>query len=393
MIEYRYLRGKDAGTAPKTEGRTMSGLAAPFNSVTTIGGSKYGFREKIAPGAFKKSISEGDVVLLDNHDSSKPLARTSAGTLDLSETKPGLAFEATPANTTYANDALENARAGNYGGMSFGFEVVRDQWTRGEEGQLDERTLLEVKVREISVCTFPAYDDTNVSARDQLSAAMECREDYFERTMRAKYSADELKRMLAKGQAFKNSKGEPSYPIGDTEDLANAIHAVGRGGSSHDAIRKYIIGRAKALGASKSIPSNWASDGSIKANADTDTDERITQPEGDTVQLDGVLQGKVTTITLSATAVADRAALETDIMMILANGEFKPQERCEAILYCIASGIANRNLPAAEEGTEESEDKTSEGDSPETSEPDNSTRTDDEMKDALRRAKLRMLSR
>jgi phage head maturation protease len=80
----------------------------------------------------------------------------------------------------------------------------------------------------------------------------------------AKYDADQLKSMGGKGQAFKNAAGDYSYPIGDGEDLANAIHAVGRGGADHDAIRAYIIRRAKALGAAGKIPDNWNSDGSLK---------------------------------------------------------------------------------------------------------------------------------
>ena len=79
----------------------------------------------------------------------------------------------------------------------------------------------------------------------------------------AKYSADQMKSMAAKGQAMKNASGAPSYPIADEEDLSNAIHAVGRGGSSHNAIRKHIIARAKALGLSSRIPDNWNPDGSM----------------------------------------------------------------------------------------------------------------------------------
>ena len=80
----------------------------------------------------------------------------------------------------------------------------------------------------------------------------------------AKYSADELRRLGGKGQAFKNPDGSYSYPIGDAEDLANAIHAVGRGSASHNALRKYIIGRARTLGKSSLIPDNWNPDGSLK---------------------------------------------------------------------------------------------------------------------------------
>lgn len=77
----------------------------------------------------------------------------------------------------------------------------------------------------------------------------------------AKYNAAQLRQMAASGAAMKDG----SYPIGDAEDLSNAIHAVGRGSGDHDAIRKHIIGRAKALGKSSMIPDNWGSDGSMRA--------------------------------------------------------------------------------------------------------------------------------
>lgn len=79
----------------------------------------------------------------------------------------------------------------------------------------------------------------------------------------AKYDADELKALGAKGQAFKNADGSFSYPIADEEDLKNAIRAVGRGNADHNSIRAYIIKRAKALGAESQIPDNWSADGSI----------------------------------------------------------------------------------------------------------------------------------
>lgn len=93
----------------------------------------------------------------------------------------------------------------------------------------------------------------------------------------AKYNADQLKALGAKGHAFKNPDGSYSYPIADAEDLTNAIHAVGRGGASHDAIRKYIIGRAKALGLSSKIPDSWNSDGSMRgAQIMTEIERRFT---------------------------------------------------------------------------------------------------------------------
>lgn len=272
-IEYRTQRK----AAPNlTDEGKLTGRAAPFDSQTMIGSKPWGFREKINASAFSKSIKDGDVVLLDNHDSAKPIARMSAGTLDLREGPEGLDWDATPVDTTYAQDAVKNVRAKNYGGCSFGFEVVRDKWTYNEEDDIDERELLEVKLHEISVCTFPAYGDTSVGTRDQFDAAMEARTRFYERELRAKYSADQLKELLSKGQAFKNANGDPSYPIADAEDLGLAIKAVGRGGADHDAIRKYIIGRAKALGLSDKIPDNWNADGSITAAAEKNSAPEVT---------------------------------------------------------------------------------------------------------------------
>lgn len=82
--------------------------------------------------------------------------------------------------------------------------------------------------------------------------------------MAAKYSENELRKMLAKGHAIRNAKGEPSFPIEDRQDLERAIAAVGRAGREHNAIRAYIIRRAKAMGLSNLIPDNWNSDGSLK---------------------------------------------------------------------------------------------------------------------------------
>lgn len=187
-IEYRFV---ERSGAPKIEDGKLSGRAAPFNKPTMIGKKPWGFRETIAPGAFSKSVNDGDVTLLDNHDRAKPIARQSAGTLKLAETKGGLDWDAVPANTTYANDVIENARAGNYGGCSFGFEVVRDSWHYNQDDDVDERTLQEVKLHEISVCTFPAYTDgTSVTARDQVEAALEARDRYYDRQYEALYVID-----------------------------------------------------------------------------------------------------------------------------------------------------------------------------------------------------------
>jgi|SRR6185437_1812219 len=79
----------------------------------------------------------------------------------------------------------------------------------------------------------------------------------------AKYNSHQLEDLKTKGHTL---PGTTSYPINDAEDLANAIKAVGRGGADHDAIRKYIMGRAKAMGRTQDIPDDWSSDGSLKVS-------------------------------------------------------------------------------------------------------------------------------
>lgn len=142
---------------------TLVGRAIVYN---TLSHSMYGFREKIQPGAFTKSIGEGgdDIRFLAYHDSGKVLARESAGTLKLNDTDEGLDFEAELPNTSVARDLVESIRRGDIDGMSFGFNVNQDSWDRTDE-EGDVRTVIEGRVREISAVAFPAYPATDVEAR------------------------------------------------------------------------------------------------------------------------------------------------------------------------------------------------------------------------------------
>jgi hypothetical protein len=108
---------------------------------------------------------------------------------------------------------------------------------------------------------------------------------------KAKYSAEDRKRMSGK-EAMKDG----SYPVADKADLSNAIHAVGRGGADHDAIRRHVIARAKALGASSEIPGNWAADGSLK-EASVSKTEAVAKDMGP--ELDEGIDGMDPTVPLA----------------------------------------------------------------------------------------------
>lgn len=161
--------------ADSGEKKTLRGLASPFNQETVIGGW---FREVILPGAYTKTLQENDQVSLWDHDSGKPLSRKSTGTLILRETSNGLEFEMTLGNQSWALDAYESIQRGDVQGVSIGFRVIKQTWTNGDEEnrELDLREIVEVRLYEISIVTFPAYEGTRVdadTARSILEAAIE----------------------------------------------------------------------------------------------------------------------------------------------------------------------------------------------------------------------------
>jgi HK97 family phage prohead protease len=143
------------------DGMTFTGYASVFNSPSQDLG---GFIEYVAPGAFKRSLqSRNEVKLLWNHDSGEPLASLRGGTMQLVEDDRGLKVTAQLPNTTRGRDIAELLRTKVIDSMSFGFNVIKDTWSR--DGQT--RTLDSVRLFEVSVVSFPAYEATTAQVRSQ----------------------------------------------------------------------------------------------------------------------------------------------------------------------------------------------------------------------------------
>lgn len=146
----------------------LTGLAAPFNSETTIAGE---FREIIRPGAFTKTLKDRrGQFLLYGHKSDNVLARTLNGTMTLHEASDGLRFKADIIDTQLGVDVLKLVKRGDVNGMSFGFVTRADKWNTAGRGELPLRELLDLEIDEISVVSFPAYRTTSVQTVRQLSA-------------------------------------------------------------------------------------------------------------------------------------------------------------------------------------------------------------------------------
>ena len=158
------LRVDEGGEGEKPK---IKGMAAVFNKLSLDLG---GFREKLAAGAFAKTLKDADVRALWNHNPDYVLGRNKAGTLELEETERGLAVVNEPPDTAWARDLLTTMRRGDVDQMSFGFRVIKDEWTT-EEGKDPIRTLQEVKLFDVSVVTFPAYPQTSVKVRSVLVGA------------------------------------------------------------------------------------------------------------------------------------------------------------------------------------------------------------------------------
>ena len=135
------------------DGMTFTGYAAVFNSDS----QPLPFIERIAPGAFKRSLqSRNEVKLLWNHDSGEPLASVRGGTLKLVEDARGLKVEAQLARTSRGFDVAELIRSKTIDSMSFGFSVIKDSWSN--DG--NTRTLEAVRLFEVSIVSSPAYEGT-----------------------------------------------------------------------------------------------------------------------------------------------------------------------------------------------------------------------------------------
>lgn len=147
-----------AATELRAAGRKLQGYAATFDTPARIGG----FTETIKPGAFRATLeARADVLALVDHDPSRLLARTSSGTLRLSEDTRGLAFEIDVPETQLGRDILALAERRDLGGMSFAFRPKKQFWPAADRRELRAVDLIEVSI----VQAFPAYSATSVQAR------------------------------------------------------------------------------------------------------------------------------------------------------------------------------------------------------------------------------------
>lgn len=167
------------------DGRTLEGYAAVFDADTEINSWEGHFKERIAKGAFRKTLRERMPIMQFNHGHDIRFGTLPIGVYtDVKEDRHGLKvvgrlFES-------AEPIREAIAEGAVSGMSFKFKVVRDSWTDKDGNEIKDRsqlldllyggpemkkrgplqrTIKEVKMAEAGPVVNPAYTQTSVGVR------------------------------------------------------------------------------------------------------------------------------------------------------------------------------------------------------------------------------------
>ncbi len=161
--EQRTMLPISGGFMTREDGDTLhiEGYFSVFNSPYHI---MEGVREKIAPGAFSETLGE-DIRALTNHDTTLVLGRNKSGTLELREDSNGLwGSVRINRDDQDAMNLYRRVQRGDVDQCSFGFFVESERRDVLPDGSV-EYIIEKVRLLEVSVVTFPAYEETSVNAR------------------------------------------------------------------------------------------------------------------------------------------------------------------------------------------------------------------------------------
>ena len=139
----------------------IEGYFIVFGQQTELWAGAY---EEIAPNALDKTLNN-DIRALINHDTRLVLGRNKSGTLELRVDGRGLFGKIKiNSNDTEAVNLYERVKRGDVSQCSFGFNIISEETEWRDDGTV-KWTITEVDLHEVSVVTFPAYEETGVQAR------------------------------------------------------------------------------------------------------------------------------------------------------------------------------------------------------------------------------------
>lgn len=247
-VPFTFVRAVDESG---NDGLTLEGYAAVFDQQTEVDSWEGAFIETIRKGAFRKTIRERTPVLQFDHGrhplvGSIPIGRIS----QLREDNDGLYVQARLSDNWLIEPVRNAIRDESVNGMSFRFEVIRDEWRdntgkllkagelsellwdAGDRGPL-ERTLVELKVRELGPVVFPQYEGTSVSVRAREVADTILERDSLKRGIRRALAEDvssvitfdedvddEMREEIARAVLFSDS---PVHDVDTDEDTEQDV--------------------------------------------------------------------------------------------------------------------------------------------------------------------------
>ena len=160
-VEYRAVE-LDAGELRAGQGDDSIGQIAGYALVFNTPSTNLPFIEIIKTGALD-GVDLSDVLALYDHDFANVLGRVSSGTLKLNIDDHGLHFTLDIPNTSLGHDVYTNIKNGNLKGLSFRFTIADGGETWKQINGQPTRVISKIDtMREISVVSVPAYDDTSV---------------------------------------------------------------------------------------------------------------------------------------------------------------------------------------------------------------------------------------
>lgn len=188
MDNRKSLQARDIGQLDNnqeaTDKKIISGYFIVFDTETEL---YPGVREEVSPDALV-GVDLSDVKALIDHDTAKVLGRTKANTLSLSVDSKGLYGEIIVNESDQeAMNLYSRVQRGDVDQCSFGFEILNEEMIQNSDGTV-KFIIKSINLYEVSVVTFPAYQETAVEARSKQI------EDAQKRTLQAR--KDELKEKL-----------------------------------------------------------------------------------------------------------------------------------------------------------------------------------------------------
>jgi HK97 family phage prohead protease len=162
-VQTRSYQSEFKATRAEQDSGTMfiEGYFAVFGKETELWQGAF---EEISPSAFNETMGN-DIRALINHDTTLVLGRNKSNTLELKVDSYGLWGRIkVNENDSDAVNLYERVKRGDVDQCSFGFNIQEETTDWRDDGTV-KWTLTKIDLHEVSVCTFPAYEETGVQAR------------------------------------------------------------------------------------------------------------------------------------------------------------------------------------------------------------------------------------